>query len=237
MTTEGRRFPWVLTIVCAAALALLIGLGTWQTQRLAWKQELIAAADAAAAAPPTPLTDAPGPLPAFRQVILDCDFQDGGHPLVELQSILDGRPGVRLISRCRDRIVDLGFVDEATVDRPGQIEFRPERTAGARPRVVAVVREAPTPGPFAPPARDGRFYVRDNAAIAEVLGVPAANAGQTLYATESAFPDFAPLRPSAPPAAFSNNHLGYALTWFGLAIALIGFYVAVLRRRAKDPRP
>ena len=36
--------------------------------------------------------------------------------------------------------------------------------------------------------------------------------------------------------ADANNHFGYALTWFGLAIALIGFYVALLRRRLKrDP--
>ena len=37
--------------------------------------------------------------------------------------------------------------------------------------------------------------------------------------------------PSAPPAAFSNNHLGYALTWFGLALALVGFYIVLLRRK------
>lgn len=233
MTTERGRFPWALTVVCALTLTLLIGLGTWQVRRLGWKQGLIADAEAAATAPPVALTDATGPLPAFRKVVLDCDFEDGGHPLVELQSILDGRPGVRLISRCRDRIVDLGFVDEAVADRPAQVDFRPARPVQARPMVVAVVRDATPPGPFAPPVRDGRFYARDNAAIAEVLGVPAANAGQTLYATQSAFPGFAALRPAAPPAAFANNHLGYALTWFGLAIVLAGFYVALLRRRLR----
>ena len=41
---------------------------------------------------------------------------------------------------------------------------------------------------------------------------------------------------SAPPAAFSNNHLGYALTWFGLALALVGFYIVLLRRTLKQPR-
>jgi surfeit locus 1 family protein len=233
MTTERARFPWALTIVCALLLALLLALGTWQLRRLAWKEGLIAQAEAASAAPPAPLPNRPGPLPAFSRVILDCDFEDGGRRLVELQTILDGRPGVRLLSACGDRIVDLGFVDEATSERPGPTEFRPGSPTETRRRIVAVVREAAPPGPMAPPARDGRFYARDNAAIAEVLNVPAANAGQTLYAVDSAFPDFPGLEPSAPPAAFSNNHLGYALTWFGLAIALVGFYVALLRRRLR----
>ena len=40
----------------------------------------------------------------------------------------------------------------------------------------------------------------------------------------------------SPPPAFSNNHLGYAITWFGLALGLVGVYVAMLRlRRQKDP--
>ncbi|HAJ02034.1 MAG TPA: Surfeit locus 1 family protein, partial [Brevundimonas sp.] len=46
-----------------------------------------------------------------------------------------------------------------------------------------------------------------------------------------AWPGWEALQPSAPPAAFSNNHLGYALTWFGLALALAGFYIALLRRK------
>jgi surfeit locus 1 family protein len=34
-----------------------------------------------------------------------------------------------------------------------------------------------------------------------------------------------------------NNHLGYALTWFGLALALIGVYGVWLagRLRRRDP--
>lgn len=36
-----------------------------------------------------------------------------------------------------------------------------------------------------------------------------------------------------PQPRFSNNHLGYAVTWFGLAAALLGVYAAMIRR----PRP
>ena len=55
-----------------------------------------------------------------------------------------------------------------------------------------------------------------------------------IFALNSTNPEWLALRPSAPPAAFSNNHLGYALTWFGLAAALIGVYVALLRRRLRS---
>eukprot|EP01039_Chlorochromonas_danica_P018290 gene18290-21958_t len=37
--------------------------------------------------------------------------------------------------------------------------------------------------------------------------------------------------PSATPKTLSNNHLGYALTWYGLAAALAGVYIAYLRRQ------
>ncbi|HBV12362.1 MAG TPA: Surfeit locus 1 family protein, partial [Brevundimonas sp.] len=47
-------------------------------------------------------------------------------------------------------------------------------------------------------------------------------------------PELTALRPVSPPAAFSNNHLGYALTWFGLAAALVGFYAAVMVRRYRS---
>jgi surfeit locus 1 family protein len=32
----------------------------------------------------------------------------------------------------------------------------------------------------------------------------------------------------------SNNHLGYAITWYGLAAALVGVFAVWARRRLKD---
>ena len=67
--------------------------------------------------------------------------------------------------------------------------------------------------------------------MSRALGVEGPVRPYVLFATGSAWPGWAALKPSAPPAAFSNNHLGYALTWFGLALALAGFYIALLRRK------
>ncbi len=232
MRTEAipARFPWGLTVVCALALALLVSLGLWQFQRMQWKNGLIARAEAAAALPPASLAEVLALHdPAFRTVLVDCPGLATA-AWVELQTIQDGQAGVRLISACRpadfpaEFLIDRGFVADVVSARP------PVATSVAPIRVVAELREVPPPGPMALPADKGRFFARDTAGIARALGVADPDPN-TLFALTSSNPEWLALQPSAPPAAFSNNHLGYALTWFGLALALAGFYIALLRRR------
>ncbi|MDP1911964.1 SURF1 family protein [Brevundimonas sp.] len=231
------RFPWGLTIVCATTLVLLCGLGVWQVQRMQWKNGLIAQAEAAAALPPAPLVDV---LvlhePVFRKVLIDCPGLATA-PYVELQTIHEGQAGVRLISACRptdfpaEFLIDRGFVAEG-------ISSRPPVAASVVPfHVTAELREVPPPGPMALPADEGRFFARDTQGMARALGVADPDPN-TLFALTSSNPEWQALQPSAPPAAFSNNHLGYALTWFGLALAVVGFYIALLRRKPslKQPR-
>src|SRR5690606_34944000 len=96
-----RRFPWILTLASALVFAMLVSLGVWQVQRLQWKQDLIAQAEAAATAPP----GAPGDVfgadnPEFAKVALTCPGLATA-PYVELYTIHKGRAGVRLISACR----------------------------------------------------------------------------------------------------------------------------------------
>ena len=224
-----RRFPFGLTIVCVVALGLLISLGIWQVHRLQWKQGLISRSEAAATLPPVSL-EALARLddPEFRQAVLTCDFQN--QPFVELQSIHDGQAGVRLISTCQGWLVDLGFVADT-------VSARPARQAAAIPGIVAEARRVEAPNGFAPPPEGNRFYARDTAAMSRALGVEGAVRPYVLFATGSAWPQWQPLEASAPPPAFSNNHLGYALTWFGLALAVIGFYIALLRRSLRGPMP
>ncbi|WP_453976514.1 SURF1 family protein [Brevundimonas sp. Marseille-Q4549] len=232
-----KRFPWMLTVATAAALVLLIGLGVWQVERLRWKEGLIAAAEAAAAKPPAPLADVladagRGGGLEFRKVLMVCRGLATA-PYVELQTIHDGTPGVRLVSACRPEgeaftvLVDRGFVADTISARPPVMET-------TLPLVlVGEFRSVPPPGALSPAPRDGRFYARDTAAMAEALHVAGPLRPEAVYALTATNPEFGALTPSAPPAAFSNNHFGYALTWFGLAIALVGFYVALLRRRSK----
>ena len=232
MTAVRPRFPVVLTVLAVALLGVLLALGVWQVQRMQWKEGLMDGAEAAAGLPPLPLAEAlKVDNPEFRRVILTCRGL-GAAPYVELQSIENSDAGVRLVSACRPEgmeetlLVDRGFV-------PADISARPTVNADDTMPVVitGVLRRAPTPSALTPPPAQGRFYGRDAEAMARALKVEGPISPFTVFATTSTNPDWAALRPSAPPAAFTNNHLGYALTWFGLAVALIAFYGVLLRRR------
>ncbi|WP_395942693.1 SURF1 family protein [Brevundimonas sp.] len=232
-----RRFPWILTLLTAAALVLLVGLGVWQVERLKWKEGLIAAADAAAAEPPVPLDQLRGEGDLeFRKALIVCPGLATA-AYVELQSIHDGEAGVRLISACRpvdadfSLLIDRGFIADGVTARPRVVE-------STLPLVlVGEFRSFDPPGSMSPPPMNGRFYARDTAAMAKALKVTGTVRPEAVFAITAINPELPQLRASAPPAAFSNNHFGYALTWFGLAIALAGFYVALLRRRLKKDTP
>jgi surfeit locus 1 family protein len=232
MTAAARpRFPVVLTVLAAVLLGVLLALGVWQVQRMQWKEGLIAGAEAAADKPPLPLAEAlKVENPEFRRVVLTCRGLSAA-PYVELQSIMDGEGGVRLVSACAvdggpTLLVDRGFVSAEVSARPSV------KAADTMPVVIAgVLRRSPPPSAMTPPPAGNHFYGRDAEAMARALKIEGAVSPFTVFATTSTNPDWLALKPSAPPAAFSNNHLGYALTWFGLAAALIAFYGVLLRRR------
>ncbi len=226
-----KRFPWILTLAVLPCLVLLIGLGVWQVQRLHWKEGLIDQADAAAKTPPAAINEVLiASDPEFRKALIVCPGLPTA-PYVELQSIHEGQVGVRLVSVCRAPgeakpfLIDRGFLPDTVSARPRVIESTLPLS------LLVELRRTPKAGGGMTPAPAGNhFYARDSVAMAKALGAPDASEF-TLYALSSSNPELGALQASAPPAAFANNHFGYALTWFGLAVALIGFYVALLRRR------
>jgi len=226
----ARAFPWILTVVTAAVLAVLISLGMWQVQRLAWKQDLIARIDAAQAALPIPLDQALArPDPEFTRVVVTCRGLDRAR-FVLLRTLVDGEPGARLVSLCSDQepiLVDRGFVAEA-------ISARPAQDGGTMPVVVrGILRRGEPSNAFTPPPGEGLVYVRDLGLLADALGAQTSRRDLMIVAETSSNPEWAALRPVALPEGLSNNHLGYAITWFGLAAALIGVYLALLSRRLR----
>ena len=231
MAKTRSAFPWLLTILALILLVVLISLGVWQTKRLAWKEGLIRQAEQAAQAPVIPLSEALAlDDPEFRQVLLTCPGLARA-PFVELRSIEAGQTGRRLISLCsppsgRALLVDRGFIPEG-------IEARPQVLADDSMPVVltAVMRHSPPPSGMTPAPEGLTFYGRDLTGMAKALGAKGEVLPYAFYAATSINPEIPALISAVPPPAFSNNHLGYALTWFGLAIALIVFYAVLLRRR------
>jgi surfeit locus 1 family protein len=230
-------FPWGLTAAVVLAIAILCGLGTWQLKRLAWKRDLLARIDALQHAPARPLAEAiaaasHGRDVAFMRVTVSCPGL-GRAPFERLYALRDGRAGERLISACplpdgKTLLVDRGFLPDGA---RAPIAYG---TPSDQPlQVTGVLRAADPPNPFAPKHRPGgRWFSRDLPAIARALSAP--DPAPYFLAVETPTnPEDPALVPVAIPTNISNNHLGYAITWFGLAAALAGVYAGLLRQRLK----
>lgn len=228
-----RPLP-LLTLASLLALALLISLGVWQLRRADEKGALIAEYEAAAAARPsddlyTPYCEAPTDAPV-RSALMPGTIEgaevrffgarDDGAPgwrLLRLTPEPDcsctPSPGAPCLDPVRRLVVEAGF---ETLDG--------ERSG---PPAVVLIASPPEIGIFTP-ANDlerGQFYRFDVAELAPAFGVP----------VEALSPDWrlAPLPPGLPPGLEQmppSRHVGYALTWFGLALPLIAVYLAFHRR-------
>jgi len=229
------KFPIVLTLATAIALVILLGLGVWQVKRLHWKEALLARIHALRSAPPTPLTAAlGGPLDSpeldFTRVAADCpDIETT--PYLRLYGVRDATAGYRIITTCSlaggpfgSILVDRGFIrmEQAAGVHPGA------RLAGP---IVGVLRKGDKPTFVTPPndARQNLWYWRDIPAMAKALG--ARRPAPTFLMLEKPAPAGVGPVPAPLPLDIPNNHLQYAVTWFGLAAALVGVYVASLWRR------
>lgn len=239
MTAEARKSPVALTVATAIALVILLGLGAWQLQRLKWKEGLLARIAALEAAPARPLVPllAGGADLDFVRVRVACPGLSTA-PFIELYAIRDGQAGSRIISACATGepthptiLVDRGFMADTVSARPPV-----DPAARAPAQVTGVLRLPDKPSLFSvrnDPAA-GRWFSRDAAAMARALKAPAPVAPAFLMAETASNPELRSLVPAPIPAEISNRHLEYALTWFGLAAALVGVYAALLFSRRKS---
>ena len=96
-----RRLPIAPTIVVAAAIALMIGLGIWQLQRARWKEDLLAQYAAAQKQPPITWPTVPlksDQLPLFRNATGVC-LRPAGHRAIAGEN-RSGEPGYVQIVDC-----------------------------------------------------------------------------------------------------------------------------------------
>jgi surfeit locus 1 family protein len=206
-------FPLLLGVL---GTAVLISLGVWQLQRLAWKEGILAEIDARMAAAPVALPADPDPeRDRFLPVIATGTITDDETRV--LVSVKGAGAGYRIISAFeteggRRILLDRGFVRDADKDAP-------------RPPVpdVTVTGNLHWPDevdrftPAADTARNIRF-ARDVPAMAAALGTEPVMI--ILRDTSEPAPAVAPL--PLDSAGIPNDHLGYAIQWFGLAAVWAG---------------
>ncbi len=243
MTGTGkRRFRPQLwpSLTTALALGMLVAMGGWQLDRLAWKRALIAdvtqrMASPAVALPPPPVDAA---ALRYRPIRLEGRFRHDRELYLEARSH-QGRAGLHLVTPLvlddgRVVLVDRGWVPPGR-RRP---ETRAEGQVAGPVSLTATLRTGGWKGyDFLRPENDpaGNAWVwMDLPRMAESVRLDGVARGYYLVAGAAPNPGGLPIgRP--PGVELPNNHLGYAITWYALALVLLVIYL--LHQSRPEPEP
>ena len=242
-THAGSRGPrskvaWALmTLAMMAGVVVLLGLGIWQVQRLAWKTDLIARVEARVTAPATPAPgvenwdDITAQADEYRRIAVSGSFDYADEVLV--QAVTSQGAGFWVMTPLATPEgwsvwINRGFVPSDR--REASQRSRPEGVQ----QITGLLRITQPDGAFLranDPAGD-RWYSRDVQALSDTFDVPDhapyfidADAGQAGQLPVGGL----------TVISFRNNHLSYALTWFAMAAGLAAGAFYVLRRdRSQD---
>ena len=230
-----KKRSWLsLLIPAVLAFAVLLALGTWQIQRKAWKEQLIATLTERLQAPPAPLPSAAA-WPAldqtgneYRRVTFRAEFETAKEAFV-FATASAFRPDVKgqgfwifTPARLADGsvvVVNRGFMPLAVAKtlsnrvNPGIVEI-----TGAMRWPEASHWFTPKGSPT-----ENLWFARDPAPIAAAKGwgpVAPFYVEQESPVPAGGWPQPGKLVPSLP-----DNHLQYAVTWYGLALVLAVVFV------------
>ncbi len=242
---RGARSAPVLAALGIAALLLCLffaALGSWQLQRRVWKLDLIERVDqrvhAAPVAPPPPerWPQVNAAQDEYRHVQLQGRFLHERETLVQASTRLG--PGFWVLTPLRRDdgttvLVNRGFVPPEV--REPSLRSSPEQAGEVR--LTGLLRLSEPGGGFLrrnDPA-NGRWFSRDVEAIASARGLDRV---APFFVDEDAQGGTEPARwprPGLTVISFPNNHLVYALTWYGLALLVAGaaWQVARTERRLR----
>jgi surfeit locus 1 family protein len=241
--TASRRSLVILSIAAGLAFVVLVALGVWQVQRLQWKEALIARVSARVDALPVA---APGPKSWPDLDIVTAEYQpvsvrgrfldsDEAHVFTVLSAPRGpyGGLGYFVMTPLETEdgwivYVNRGFVPEAKKD----VETRPDGDIS----VVGLLRAPRLRSWFS--AEDDLaanvWFSREPKLFAAWSGLSPAQVAP--YTIDSRFdPALTGGLPQGGETlvTFPNNHLGYALTWFGLALGLAGVFLVYIRGRLR----
>lgn len=232
---------WPVLVATVVGLAILVSLGVWQVKRLHWKEALLAQLAANAAAPPVDLATAynmsrAGSNVEFVRVAFTGTYKND--PRMKMLSSYDGGQGWTIIAPVASSDGWAVIVDRGRL--PGQRLDAYTKLDGPQ-QIEGVIRTHPYGQGYFDPVNDpagGDWYWWDVKAMLAASGLPASlkpfpfEVQLVPGGTGVEFP-----KPQEPKADLANNHLGYAITWFGLALTLLGvagFYIFDLRRRRRN---
>lgn len=229
------RFRPGLTAATFVALAVLCSLGAWQLQRLDWKKALIAKTQARLAAAPIPLQQAIERAAAGEDVEYQPVFATGAFRPGEgarVFSAYDGKAGVLVFAPFDAGGVTI-YVNRGFVPQDEAPALGLATDADGRTRIEGLFRRAEekqgferTFAPKDQPA-DNLYFIRDPRIFEGARGLDVLPYYIDSFGRENAGPW---PKGGLTRVEFSNRHLEYALTWFGLAGALIGVYLAFSMR-------
>ncbi|MCA3457139.1 MAG: SURF1 family protein [Rhodobacter sp.] len=204
-----------------AGCAILIALGSWQMQRLAWKQAILAQISARLADTPVALPTMPDPtVDKYLPVRVAGRFTGTGIDV--LASLRGVGAGYRVIAAFqtddgRRIMIDRGFLPEDQRDRPRKATVA---------SILGTLHWPDETDSFTPPPDTARaiWFARDVPAMAAVLQTEPV----LIVAREATGDGITPL--PVDTQGIPNNHLNYAVTWFSLAAVWAGMTGLLLWR-------
>ncbi|WP_292163943.1 SURF1 family protein [Mesorhizobium sp.] len=224
-------------------LFTLLALGTWQVQRLYWKEGLLRTIDQRTHSVPVPLAEVEKRFAAtgdvdYTPVTMTGTFLHRGER--HFFATWEGQSGFDVFTPLhledgRFVLINRGFV-------PYDLKDAAKRPQSQLAGQVTVTGLARNPLPAKPsmmlPDNDPKkniFYWKDRDAMAASAGLPA-GAGLVPFFVDAD----ATSNPGGLPVGgvtvidLPNSHLQYAVTWYGLAVALAGVLIFRLRRPPKE---
>ena len=235
-----------------AVVVLFVGLGVWQLQRRVEKHALIAAlterlAAAPQALPPsaqwsalTPATD------EFRRVRFAATYASGPDAMVyssgsAVRDDVSG-PGTWAFLPARlatgeTVVINTGFVQNTMQDRAQQDRAVTPLITNEPVMLTGYIRFPEAAGTLTPPENLAKrlWFTRDHLAMARALGW--GEGGQKIAPfyidLEAPVPSSGIPKPGPLEVHLKDDHLQYAITWFGLAGAVMIAFAVWLRAQRR----
>ena len=215
------------TIVTIPALIVLLMLGTWQVNRLQWKTALIDEFKARSTAEAIyPSFDSAAV--EFQRVSLEGRFIHDETVYLTGRTY-EGNAGFHVVTAFESAKGDMFFVNRGWVSEAYREPSSREFSMGTDSLVLeGIIRLAQRQGQFVPdnePARGFWFTMKPDE-VAAHLGLDGAEQAFYIDAIRQEGEELTLPIAAEVKVEVRNSHLNYAITWYGIALSLIGVYFA-----------